>query len=241
MQSLERRTFLRSGALGLVAAAVPLGPLWAAGKPDTGAKSALIVVDVQNCFVPGGTLPVGKGDEVVPIVNRLAQAFENVVVTQDWHTPGHASFASAHAGKKPFEMTKLAYGQQVLWPDHCVQGTDGAMIHKDIDIPHAQLVIRKGFRKTVDSYSAFREADRKTITGLAAYLKSRGLNRVFVTGLATDFCVAWTAMDARREGFETFVIEDACRGIDTQGSLAKAWDAMRKAGVKRIQSGDLAV
>ena len=243
MMSIDRRRFLvtasalaaATGAFGGIAAAL------AQAKIKIDGKSVLVVVDVQNCFLPGGSLAVGKGEEVIPIINRLGKSFANVVMTQDWHTPGHISFASSHAGKKPFETIKLPYGDQVLWPDHCVQGTDGAMIHKDLNIPHAQLVIRKGFRKSVDSYSAFREADRKTVTGLAAYLKSRGLNRVFVTGLATDFCVAWTAMDARKEGFETSVIEDACRGIDAQGSLAKAWDAMKKAGVKRIQSGDLAV
>jgi nicotinamidase/pyrazinamidase len=239
MYDLSRRSFLAAAGSASLTALVP-GAL-AQGKIKPGADSALVVVDVQNCFTPGGSLAVKGGDEIVPLINKIAKAFQNVVLTQDWHTPGHISFASSHPGKKPFESIKLPYGNQILWPDHCVQGTDGAAIHKDINIPHAQLVIRKGFRKTVDSYSAFREADRKTITGLAAYLKSRGLNRVFVTGLATDFCVAWTAMDARREAFEVFVIEDACRGIDTQGSLAKAWDAMKKAGVKRIQSGDLAV
>ncbi|ROZ66070.1 bifunctional nicotinamidase/pyrazinamidase [Ramlibacter sp. WS9] len=239
MQSLDRRFFLRSGAIGLAAAAVPFAPLFAAGKIKTGASSALIVVDVQNCFVPGGTLPVGKGDEVVPIVNRLAQSFENVVVTQDWHTPGHASFASAHAGKKPFEMTKLAYGQQVLWPDHCVQGTDDAALHKDLKLPHAQLILRKGYHKNMDSYSAFEEADHKSSTGLAGYLKQRGIKTVFVTGLATDFCVAWTAMDARKLGFDTYVIEDATRAIDLNGSLAAAWKQMSAKGVKRIQSADI--
>jgi len=240
MQSLERRTFLRSGALGLVAAAVPFGSLFAAGKPNTGATSALIVVDVQNCFVPGGTLPVGKGDEVVPIINKLATSFENIVVTQDWHTPGHASFASTHAGKKPFEVIKLPYGNQVLWPDHCVQGTDGASIAKNINIPHAQLIIRKGFHNDVDSYSAFLEADKETRTGLASYLKERKIDTVFVTGLATDFCVAWTAMDARTAGLNVYVVEDACRGIDINGSIAKAWEDMTKLGVKRIQSSDIA-
>jgi len=242
---IARRHFL-VGASSLAVAAGAFGGIavlaeTAPAKIKIDDKSVLVVVDVQNCFLPGGSLAVGKGEEVIPIINRLGKSFANVVMTQDWHTPGHISFASSHPGKKPFEMIKLPYGDQVLWPDHCIQGTDGAMIHKDLNIPHAQLVIRKGFRKSVDSYSAFREADRKTVTGLSAYLKSRGLSRVFVTGLATDFCVAWTAMDARREGFEVSVIEDACRGIDTQGSLAKAWDAMKKAGVKRIQSGDLAV
>jgi nicotinamidase/pyrazinamidase len=239
----DRRRFLFAGSA--FAAAAGFGAYAfaqaQAAKIKIDAMSVLVVVDVQNCFLPGGSLAVGKGDEVIPIINKLGKDFTNVVMTQDWHTPGHVSFASSHPGKKPFESIKLPYGDQVLWPDHCVQGTDGAAIHKDINIPHAQLVIRKGFRKTVDSYSAFREADRKTVTGLAGYLKSRGLRKVFVTGLATDFCVAWTAMDARKEGFETFVVEDACRGIDTQGSLAKAWDAMKKAGVKRIQSGDLTV
>jgi len=238
MQSVKRRAFLRNGAAGLLAAG-PFAAVFAQGKIKTGATSALIVVDVQNCFVPGGTLPVGKGDEVVPVINRLGQAFSNVVLTQDWHTPGHASFASAHAGKKPFEMTKLAYGQQVLWPDHCVQGTEDAALHKDLKLPHAQMILRKGSNKGVDSYSAFEEADRKTSTGLAGYLKQRGIKSVFVTGLATDFCVAWTAMDARRLGFETYVIEDATRAIDLNGSLARAWQTMASKGVKRIQSADI--
>jgi len=237
----DRRRFLFAGGAFAAAAGFGAYAFAQAAKIKIDATSVLVVVDVQNCFLPGGSLAVGKGEEVIPVINKLGKDFANVVMTQDWHTPGHVSFASSHPGKKPFEMVKLPYGDQVLWPDHCVQGTDGASIHKDINIPHAQLVIRKGFRKTVDSYSAFREADRKTVTGLAGYLKSRGLRKVFVTGLATDFCVAWTAMDARKEGFETYVVEDACRGIDTQGSLAKAWDAMKKAGVRRIQSGDLTV
>jgi nicotinamidase/pyrazinamidase len=240
MQTLDRRFFLRSGALGLAAAAVPFGSLFAADKKmNTGNGAALIVVDVQNCFVPGGTLPVGKGDEVVPVINKLGAAFDNVVMTQDWHTPGHASFASTYPGKKPFEMTKLAYGQQVLWPDHCVQGTDDASLHKDLKIPHAQMIIRKGYHKDIDSYSAFEEADHKSSTGLAGYLKQRGIKTVFVTGLATDFCVAWTAMDARKLGFETYVIEDATRAIDLNGSLAAAWKQMAAKGVKRIQSSDI--
>jgi nicotinamidase/pyrazinamidase len=235
---LDRRQILAALGTSALVALAPTALLAAASiKPDD--ASALLVIDVQNCFLPGGSLAVKDGEQVVPIINKLGQSFQHVVMTQDWHTPGHVSFASSHQGKKPFEMIKLPYGDQVLWPDHCVQGTDGAAISKDINIPHAELVIRKGFRKGVDSYSAFREADKKTTTGLGAYLKARGLSRVFVTGLATDFCVAWTAMDARREGFDTYVIEDAARGIDAQGSLAKAWDAMKKAGVKRIQSGDL--
>jgi len=240
MPKLQRRTILQSAAAaaGLISAGLP-GLSWAAVKirPDEG--SALIVVDVQNCFVTGGTLPVAKGEEVVPVINRLAKGFANVVVTQDWHTPGHASFASSHAGKKPFETTKLSYGTQVLWPDHCVQGSPDAALHKDLDLPRAQVVVRKGYHQKVDSYSAFLEADRKTPTGLGGYLKQRGIKRVFVTGLATDFCVAWTAMDARKLGFEAYVIEDATRAIDLNGSLAAAWKQMGAAGVKRIQSSDI--
>lgn len=207
-------------------------------KPDD--AYVLIVVDVQNCFLPGGSLAVKDGDKVIPVINALAKKFSNVVMTQDWHTAGHVSFASSHNGKKPFETVDLHYGKQVLWPDHCVQGSEGAGLAKDLAIPHAQLVIRKGFHKDVDSYSAFVEADGKTSTGLAAYLKARKIKRVFVTGLATDFCVAWTALDARKAGFETSVVEDACRGIDTGGSMAKAWKDMAKAGVKKIQSADFA-
>jgi nicotinamidase/pyrazinamidase len=212
----------------------------AAGKIAIDDSSVLLVIDVQNCFLPGGSLAVKDGDKVVPVINRLAKGFTNVVMTQDWHAAGHVSFASSHPGKKPFETIDLSYGKQVLWPDHCVQGTDGAALSKDLSIPQAELIIRKGFHKNVDSYSAFTEADGKTTTGLSSYLKARKLHRVFVAGLATDFCVAWSAMDARKAGFETYVIEDACRGIDTQGSLAKAWADMAKAGVKRIQSSDIA-
>ena len=210
-----------------------------ADKLKPGAKDALVVVDVQNDFCPGGRLAVPKGDEVVPVVNELARRFENVVLTQDWHPTGHQSFATSHPGSKPFDSIKLAYGEQVLWPDHCVQGTDGAALHKDLAVPHAQLVIRKGWRRDVDSYSAFLEADRKNRTGLEGYLDERGVKRVFVCGLATDFCVAWTALDARKLGYKAAVIEDACRAIDLQGSLAAAWDKMKKAGVERLQSADL--
>jgi nicotinamidase/pyrazinamidase len=231
---LSRRFLLASTAA--IAFARP--SLAATIKP--GPTSALIVVDVQNCFVDGGTLPVKGGAQVVPLINKLAASFDNIVVTQDWHTPGHASFASTHAGKKPFETAQMPYGTQVLWPDHCVQGSDDAALLKDLKLPTAQLIIRKGFHKDVDSYSAFEEADRKTATGLAAYLKARGIDTVFVTGLATDFCVAWTALDARKLGFNVYVIEDATRGIDLNGSLAAAWKQMTEAGVKRIQSGDIA-
>jgi nicotinamidase/pyrazinamidase len=234
MHTMTRRTLLAT----LAGAGLPL-PLWAAAKIKPDARSALIVVDVQNCFVTGGTLPVTQGEAVVPVINRIAKAFDNIVLTQDWHTRGHASFASSHAGKKPFETTKLSYGTQVLWPDHCVQGTDDAALHKDLDLPRAQVIVRKGFHADVDSYSAFEEADRKTPTGLGGYLKQRGIKRLFVSGLATDFCVAWTAMDARKAGFETYVIEDATRAIDLNGSLAAAWKQMKDKGVQRIQSGDL--
>jgi nicotinamidase/pyrazinamidase len=237
---MDRRTTL--AALGGVAiSAVALRPAEAATPIKIDDTSALLVIDVQNCFLPGGSLAVKDGDQVVPVINKLAKGFANVVMTQDWHTPGHVSFASSHAGKKPFETIDLAYGKQVLWPDHCVQGTDGASLSKDLSIPQAELIVRKGYHKDVDSYSAFAEADGKTTTGLAAWLKARKLQRLFIAGLATDFCVAWTAMDARKAGFDAYVIEDACRGIDTQGSLAKAWADMAKAGVKRIQSGDIAM
>lgn len=233
----HRRHFLQTLSAAGLAAALPAA--FAAGKIKPDAKSALIAVDVQNCFVPGGTLPVKDGDAVVPVINKLAEAFENIVVTQDWHTQGHASFASSYQGKKPFETTKLSYGTQVLWPDHCVQGSEDAALHKDLKLPKAQVIIRKGFHKDVDSYSAFEEADRKTSTGLAGYLKQRGIKTVYVTGLATDFCVAWTAMDARKMGFEVYVIEDATRAIDLNGSLAAAWKQMQAKGVKRIQSSDI--
>jgi len=233
-----RRSFLQAAAALGAAGLAPT--LWAAGKIKPGPKAALIVVDVQNCFVEGGTLPVKGGAEVVPVINALAPKFQNIIATQDWHTPHHTSFASAHAGHPPFSSIKLAYGNQVLWPDHCVQGTEDAALHKDLKLPTAQLIIRKGFHPEVDSYSAFQEADRKTHTGLAGYLKERGIRTVYVTGLATDFCVAWTAMDARAAGLTVYVIEDATRAIDLNGSLAKAWKDMQAKGVKRIQSTDVA-
>jgi nicotinamidase/pyrazinamidase len=238
MHDSHRRSLLKStAALSLLGAT---GTLFAAAKLKPNDKSALIVIDVQNCFVDGGTLPVKGGAEVVPVINKLAESFENIVVTQDWHTQGHASFASAHPGQKPFSSIKLSYGNQVLWPDHCVQGTDDAALHKDLKLPTAQVIIRKGFHKGVDSYSAFEEADRKTATGLGGYLKQRGIKTVYVAGLATDFCVAWTALDARKAGFEVYVIEDATRAIDLNDSLAAAWKQMTAKGVKRIQSTDIA-
>jgi nicotinamidase/pyrazinamidase len=191
---------------------------------------ALLIVDVQNDFCPGGALSVPRGDEVVPLVNRLAGRFAHVLLTQDWHPPGHRSFASAHPGRKPFETASMPYGPQVLWPDHCVQGSEGADFHRDLDIGKAELVLRKGFRRDIDSYSAFYENDRKTPTGLAGYLRERGFRRLFLAGLATDFCVHYSAVDGRREGFEVLVLEDACRAIDLQGSLGTAKSAMSGSG-----------
>jgi nicotinamidase/pyrazinamidase len=236
----NRRQFLSGAVGGLVAAGAAGGPrrAWAQGaaKIKPGGRDVLLVVDVQNDFIPGGALAVKEGDVIVPLVNQIAAGFEHVIMTQDWHTPGHISFASAHPGKKPFETTKLGYGTQVLWPDHCVQGTPGADFHKDLKIPHAELVIRKGYRKQMDSYSAFFEADGKTTTGLSGYVKDRGFRQVYLVGLATDFCVAWSALDARKAGFDAAVIEDATRGIDAGGSLGKAWTDMTGAGVQRLQS-----
>lgn len=202
--------------------------------------SALIVIDVQNDFCPGGALAVPGGDEILPLVNRLIGAFEHVILTQDWHPAGHSSFASSHAGQSPFATIRMPYGDQTLWPDHCVQGTPGAEFHPDLVRTKAELVIRKGFRKAIDSYSAFYENDRTTPTGLAGYLRERGLNRLVMVGLATDFCVAYSALDAARLGFETTVVMDACRAIDLDGSLAAAEAQMRQAGVKLTESARLA-
>jgi nicotinamidase/pyrazinamidase len=225
-----------AATLGIAGRARPVSARPKGIVPD--AASVLIVVDVQNCFITGA-LAVPHGEEVVAVINKIAPAFENVVLTQDWHPAGHASFASSHAGSKPFETVKLAYGNQLLWPDHCVQGTPDAALHANLRIPQAQLIVRKGFDRDVDSYSAFEEADRKTGTGLHGYLRERGIREVFVAGLATDFCVAWTALDARKSAFETYVIEDACRGIDLHGSVGAAWSRMRKRGIHRIQSTDI--
>jgi len=192
---------------------------------------ALIVIDMQNDFCPGGALAVAGGDEIVPEINaRMAQAGA-VILTQDWHPAGHSSFASQHAGRAPLEMIDMPYGPQVLWPDHCVQGTQGAAFHPDLDTDRADLIIRKGFRHAIDSYSAFFENDQTTPTGLEGYLRSRGLTQLDFVGLATDFCVAWSAMDAAKLGFEVRVLNSLCRGIDLDGSMARAQDAMRAAGV----------
>jgi nicotinamidase/pyrazinamidase len=197
-------------------------------------RDVLIVTDPQVDFCPGGALAVPEGDAIIPIVNRLARRFAHVVVTQDWHPPGHMSFASAHPGKKPFETIAVDYGPQTLWPDHCVQGTAGAAFHPALDLPNAELVIRKGYHPGIDSYSAFRENDRKTPTGLTGYLRERGLTRVNLCGLATDFCVFFSAIDAREAGFETALVLDASRGIDLDGSLARALAAMRDAGIELL-------
>jgi nicotinamidase/pyrazinamidase len=204
------------------------------------ASDVLLVIDVQNDFCPGGALAVARGDEVVAVVNRLAPRFSHVVMTQDWHPPGHLSFASAHPGRRPFDTIELAYGAQTLWPDHCVQQSDGAAFHRGLHLPEAELVLRKGFRPAIDSYSAFYENDRRTPTGLAGYLRERGFKRVFLVGLATDFCVHYSAVDARREGFAAVLVEDGCRAIDLAGSLADAMAKMAEAGVERMTSDTLA-
>ena len=205
-----------------------------------GDSDVLIVVDIQNDFCPDGALAVPHGDDVVPIVNRLAQDFSNVVLTQDWHPPGHLSFASSHRGRAPYETIIAPYGSQVLWPDHCVQGTSGAAFHDFLDISHAGLVVRKGIDRAIDSYSALYENDRTTPTGLAGYLRERGMRRLFLAGLAFDFCVRYSAEDAVREGFTVFVIEDACRGIDVDGSVAATYATFAALRIPCIASEALA-
>jgi nicotinamidase/pyrazinamidase len=194
-------------------------------------QDVLIVIDLQNDFCPGGALAVPHGDEIVPAINRLAADFAHVILTQDWHPRGHASFASSHPGKQPFETIEFPYGPQVLWPDHCVQGTQGAAFHPDLDVPHAELVLRKGFRTAIDSYSAFFENDHRTPTGLVGYLRERRFERLTLCGLATDFCVFYSAIDGRQSGFGVSVATSACRGIDLDGSLARALRSMNEAGV----------
>ena len=195
------------------------------------AHKALIVIDLQNDFCPGGALAVAGGDEIVPLVNAMIAEFDHVVLTQDWHPEGHSSFASQHDGKNPFESVSMPYGEQTLWPDHCVQGTPGAEFHAGLEWTKAELVVRKGFRKAIDSYSAFFENDRTTPTGLGGYLKERGISDLTLVGLATDFCVAYSAIDAAKLGFQATVVMDGCRAIDLGGSLAEATERMRAAGV----------
>jgi nicotinamidase/pyrazinamidase len=199
-----------------------------------GDRDVLVVVDVQRDFCPGGTLAVPGGDAIVPVVNRLAQGFAHVILTQDWHPAGHSSFASAHPGRQPFETVEMEYGPQILWPDHCVQGTQGAAFHPALDVPRAELVVRKGFRPLIDSYSAFQENDRKTPTGLAGYLRERGFEHVTLCGIATDVCVFYSALDSRAAGFAATLVVDACAGLDHDGSLARALDQMRAAGVALV-------
>lgn len=241
MYKEDRRTLLKFAAAAAVTGG--LGVRSASSSAATGQTfkpgddAVMVVVDMQNDFLPGGSLSAAKGgDEIIPLINRLGTVFPNIVITQDWHPAGHISFSSSHPGTKPFQTIKLPYGEQMLWPDHCVQGSHGAELSNKLELSTAQLIIRKGYHKNIDSYSVFEEADHETKTGLAGYLKQRGISKVFCTGVATDFCVAWTAMDARKAGFTTYVIEDASRGVDIDGSLAKAWDAMVKKGVHRIQS-----
>lgn len=202
-------------------------------------RSALIVVDVQNGFTSGGNLEVAHAEQIIPTINQLARHFDNIVLTQDWHPENHISFVENHPNRKAYELIQLDYGPQVLWPSHCVQGTQDAEFHPDLNIPTAQLIIRKGFRSQIDSYSAFMEADHKTTTGLAGYLKERGIDTVYIVGIATDFCVAWTAMDAAKLGFKAFVISDATKAIDLQGSLQHAWQEMLAVGVKRVISKEI--
>ena len=241
MNTFSRRRFLTAAGVAAASAALPLAGLREVAAADAmkvTARDALLVIDVQNCFIPGGSLPVPNGHEVVPIVNDIAGKFSCVVMTQDWHTPGHISFASTHS-KEPFSVIDLPYGKQVMWPDHCVQGTEDANLHADLDLTKANLVLRKGFNPKVDGYSAFYDNDKKSTTGLTGYFKARGIKRVFVCGLATDFCVMWSSVDARKDGFQVVVLEDASRGIDVRGSMEAGWKEMEKAGVVRAMSSDL--
>ena len=197
---------------------------------------ALLIADIQNDFCPDGALAVSEGDAIIPVVNELMEGFDHVIMTQDWHPPGHESFASSHPNHDPFDVVEVDYGEQILWPDHCVQGTGGAEFHSDLNRTPVEMIIRKGFRPHIDSYSAFYENDRETPTGLTGYLRGRGIDTLYVCGLAADFCVKWSALDGRKEGFDIYVIEDATRGIDQDGSLAQAWDEMNDAGVQVISS-----
>ena len=205
------------------------------------AQDVLIVVDVQNDFCPGGALPVSRGDEVIGPIHRMAPYFEHIVLTQDWHPAHHASFAASHPGAKPYESVQLSYGEQTLWPVHCVQGTRGAEFHPALELPRAELILRKGFHLAIDSYSAFFENDRVTPTGLAGYLRERELQRVFLAGLAYDYCVAYSALDGRRLNLPVVVIRDACRAIDLDGSAARTAAEFAKAGVRMVDSDAVGV
>jgi len=200
---------------------------------------ALLIVDVQNDFCPGGALEVPEGDKVVPVINSLTPHFDAVIQTQDWHPAGHYSFASSHDQKEPFDTIKMEYGNQVLWPDHCVQGSEGAQFHPDLETLKTQVVIRKGFRKEIDSYSAFYENDNKTKTGVTGYLNTRGIDTLYVAGLATDFCVKWSVLDGIKDGFNLYVVEDAVLGIDMDGSVDAAWQEMKEAGAAVVKSDQI--
>jgi nicotinamidase/pyrazinamidase len=200
---------------------------------------ALLVIDVQNDFCPGGALAVTDGDAIIPTINALAQKFDHVILTQDWHPTQHISFASTHANNRPYETIEAPYGPQTLWPDHCVQNTQGSAFHPALEIPHAELILRKGFRHHIDSYSAFLENDHTTPTGLAGYLRERNLRRLFLCGLAYDFCVRYSAIDGKQQGFETIVIEDATRPVNLPGSIAATNEALGIAGIWQISSTDL--
>jgi nicotinamidase/pyrazinamidase len=206
---------------------------------EINSHDVLLIIDVQNDFCPGGALAVADGDAVIDVIHRIAPSFEHIILTQDWHPAGHSSFASAHPGKQPFEQIELSYGAQTLWPDHCVQGSKGAEFHPALHVPRAELILRKGFRSRIDSYSAFFENDRVTPTGLAGYLEERNLSRVFLAGLAYDYCVGYSALDARRLGLQAVVIRDACRAIDLEGSVAKMEAEFDQAGVMLIESAEL--
>jgi nicotinamidase/pyrazinamidase len=198
---------------------------------EPGEHDVFVVVDIQNDFCPGGALAVPRGDEVVPLVNAIARRFRHVVLTQDWHPPRHQSFASEHPGRRPYETVTMPYGPQILWPDHCIEGTRGAAFRDDLDIPHAELIVRKGYRREVDSYSALFENDHTTPTGLIGYLRERRLTRLFLAGLAYDFCVRYSAEDACRNGFTVSVFRDACRGIDVEGSVADTDQTLARLGI----------
>lgn len=200
---------------------------------------ALLIVDVQNDFCPGGALEVPNGDEIIPTINKLSREFDVVIQTQDWHPEGHSSFASSHADKEPFETIEMPYGKQVLWPDHCIQGSKGADFHADLETDRSQLIIRKGFRREIDSYSAFFENDNSTTTGLTGYLRERNIDSLYTVGLATDFCVKWSVTDGLKEGFKLFVVEDAVKGIDIEGSVDQAWKEMFNTGAQKVSSRDL--
>jgi nicotinamidase/pyrazinamidase len=201
--------------------------------------TALLIIDVQNDFCPGGALAVPDGDQIIPVINRLTESFDHVIQSQDWHTESHNSFASSHKDKEPYDTINVDYGEQILWPDHCIQGTKGAAFHPELNTNKSEVIIRKGFRKNIDSYSAFFENDQETRTGLTGYLKERNIDELFACGLATDFCVKWSVIDGLKEGFKVHVFKDAVKGIDIDGSVEAAWKEMESAGAKIVTAGNL--